>query len=115
MPVNSARSLNGIPLRTLKATLLRGESEVQKLNSDAGDVIDTARKGAHLEVKQMADALGCSESYVHRGLKSQDGLSFHKLWDLSDDFWAELLAAIARKRNIAHVRTLIEIPDRRHA
>ncbi len=101
--------LDGVPLRNAKAALIRGEGRLQKLNPDAGAVLDDARRQAHLEAKQMADALGVSESLVHRAFKSADGISFHRLWDLPDEFWMALLIAVARKRNIAAVRTTLEV------
>lgn len=97
-----------VPLRNAKAELRRGEGPLQKLKADAGDVLDIARSNARIEPKQMADAMGISHSLVLRGLKSGDHLSFHRLWELPDAFWAELLIAIAKRRRVATVRTLIE-------
>jgi ribosome-binding protein aMBF1 (putative translation factor) len=123
MPSSSTSAFANVPLRSLKASLRQGESDsraVQKTNpeektlsKDAGEVLDLARSNARLEAKQMADDMGISHSLVLRGLKSEDGLSFHKLWELDDAFWAELLIAIARKRNVAIVRTTIEVPAMR--
>lgn len=99
--------LDGIPLRPLKADVkekpLRGESSRQKLNPDAGDVLELARATAQIEPKQMADTMGVSHSLVLRGLKSVDDLGFHRLWLLSDAYWLELLLAIAKKRLTAGV------------
>lgn len=64
----------------------------------AGDVLEQARGVARIEPKQMADAMGISHSLVLRGLKSADHLSFHRLWELSDEFWLELILAIAKAR-----------------
>lgn len=90
--------LAGVPLRNAKATRLRGEGPVQKLNPAAGEVLDLARGNARLEPKQMAADMGISHSLVLRGLKGVDHLSFHRLWLLSDDFWTELIVALAKKR-----------------
>lgn len=104
-----------VPLRNAKAELepvqkLTDSPEpVHKLNPEAGEVLDLARSNARLEPKQMADDMGISHSLVLRGLKSGDHLSFHRLWELPDAFWAELLVAVAKKRRIATVRTTIEI------
>lgn len=97
------------PLRNAKATL----RAVQKLNPEAGDVLDLARANADLEPKQMASDMGLSHSLVLRGLGSKDDLGFHRLWILSDDFWGELLWAIAKRRKIATVRRSIDLPDRK--
>jgi len=104
-----ADRLLDVPLRTAKAALRKGEGPLRKLNRDAGDVLDLARGNARLEPKQMADDMGISHSLVLRGLKSLDHLSFHRLWELPDAFWAELLIAIAKKRNVADVTTTITV------
>jgi AraC-like DNA-binding protein len=101
--------LDAVPLRNAKADTLRGEGPLHKLNPDAGEVLDMARGNARLAPKQMADVMGISHSLVLRGFKSVDHLSFHRLWELPDVYWAELLVAIARKRGVAHVRTTIDI------
>jgi hypothetical protein len=108
MPDSLPDKLDGIPLRNVKAAVSAGEGPVQKLNLDAGDVLDLARVAARLEAKQMADVMVISHSLVLRGLKSGD-LSFRRLWELDDAFWTELLFAIARKRRVARVRETIEI------
>lgn len=100
--------LAGLPVRTSKG----GAGSVQKLNPEAGEVLDTARANAQLEPKQMAGHMGISHSLVLRGLKGVDHLSFHRLWALSDDFWAELLIAIAKKRGVALVRVSIDLERR---
>lgn len=101
--------LGGVPIRNVKAERLRGESPVQKLNPAAGEVLELARGNAQIEPKQMAGVMGISHSLVLRGLSAQDHLSFHRLWELSDAFWAELLIAVAKKRGVARVRTTIDI------
>lgn len=113
MAPSVAERLNNLPLRNAKAGLVRGEGPIQKLNPLAGEVLDIARGLARLEPKQMADDMGISHSLVLRGLRSVDHLSFHRLWELPDEFWAELLVAIAKARSVATVRTLIEMPQGR--
>lgn len=100
--------LSGIPLRNLKAGVPDSEGPVQKLNLDAGEVLDMARVGARIEAKQMAGVMVISHSLVLRGLKTGD-LSFRRLWALDDAFWTELLIAIAKKRRVAKVRVALEI------
>lgn len=97
--------LTDVLLRPLKAELKRGEGLVRFLNPDAGDVLEQARGNVQLEPKQMASDMDISHSLVLRGLKSADDLGFHRLWQLSDGFWAELLIAIARKRDLGDVQT----------
>lgn len=119
---NGSEVLSSVPLRNAKAALRRGETELQKLktdekafNPDAGEVLDIARKEAQLEAKAIAQELDCSHSLVLRAFQSKDSLSFHKLWELDDSFWAALIVAIARKRKLATVRTTIEVSERRRA
>ena len=111
MAENVGDRLTGLPLRNAKAALRRGEGPVQKLKRDAGDVLDLARVNVQLEAKQMADGMGISHSLVLRGLKSADHLSFHRLWELSDAFWLELIVAVAKKRRLVgvEVSTVITI------
>lgn len=101
------------PLRTAKAKLRRGEGPVRKLNPTAGTVLDRARGTIRLEPKQMADAMGISHSLVLRGLKSVDHLSFHRLWELPDAFWIELIIAIAKERLLKDVDVTTAITVRR--
>lgn len=107
--------LVGVPLRNAKATLRRGEAPVQKLKSGAGAVLEQARGIVGLEPKVMAGEMGISHSLVLRGLKSVDHLSFHRLWELSDEFWIELIFAIAKQRGMQHVAVKRSIEDRRTA
>jgi hypothetical protein len=100
-------SLDMVPVRNVKATLRRGETEVQKLNPTAGDVLNLARAAAEIEPKQMADEMKVSHSYVLRGLAGQGDLGFAKLWELSDKFWLELVLLIAIRRGFAAVRRQI--------
>lgn len=97
-----------VPVRTVKAELKRGEGVFQKLNRDAGDVLEQARGTVQLQPKVMADTMGISHSLVCRGLKSEDDLGFHRLWQLSDAFWWELVLAIVAKRQLAKRTTTLE-------
>jgi hypothetical protein len=107
--------LDDVPLRNAKAELRRGEGPVQKLNPAAGEALDNARENARLEPKQMAGTMGISESLVYRALGSKDDIGFHRLWELDDQFWSELMIAIAKRRRVAIVKTTIELEDRRSA
>jgi hypothetical protein len=111
LPVRTTKPVTAT-VRKLNRARLRGEGPVQKLKAEAGDVLEAARANARIEPKQMADTMGISHSLVLRGLKSVDHLSFHRLWELSDDFWAELLIAIAKKRGVALVRVSIDLRGR---
>lgn len=96
-----------------KADLRRGEPRLPKRNKDAGEALTDAMRGAHLEPKAMADTCGISDSLCRRALSSADDIGFHRLWELSDAFWEELLVAIAKRRRVAIVRTTIELPTRK--
>lgn len=107
--------LASLPLRNVKAATRRGEGPLQKLNPLAGEVLELARSNAQIEPKQMAADMGLSHSLVLRGLKSADHLSFHRLWELPDSFWTELLIAIAKRRRVATVRTSIEVDHKQRS
>lgn len=92
-----------VHLRNAKATL----PAVQKL-TNAGAVLNRARAGADLEPKVMAGELGISHSLCLRALKSGE-VSWRRLWELPDAFWAELLIAVAQERSIGAVRTTLDI------
>lgn len=109
MPSSIRPQLDGIPLVNRKAELPAGEGRLPKRNRDAGNALDQARKAAGLEPKEMADTLGVSESLCRRSLNSVDDIGFHRLWELSDEFWAELIVAIAKRRRVAVVKTTIEL------
>ena len=104
--------LDRVPLVNRKAELRRGEAPLPKRNPAAGQALDAARQAAQLEPKAMAAVCGVSDSLIRRALTSADDIGFHRLWELSDDFWAELIVAIAKRRSVARVRTTIELDDR---
>lgn len=97
-----------VPVRNLKCKLPVGEDEVQFLNPEAGEALTAALAICQMEPKWTADELGISHSLLLRGLKSEKGISFHKLWDLPDAFWLELLFIVARMKKIAKVRRGLE-------
>ncbi len=103
--------LGDIPLRNLKA----GLSAPSKSELSAGKVLDLARKASQLEVKQMADTMRISGSLISRGLKDEDNLSFHRLWELNDEFWVELVILIAQARGIAAVKRQVILDMERKA
>lgn len=105
-------TLPPMELRNAKADIKTGEGPVHKLNPDAGEALDSARKAAGIEAKQMADTCGLSHSLTLRALGSKDDIGFHRLWELSDDFWSELLIAVAKRRRVAVVKTTIEVNAR---
>lgn len=111
MEKQSAASLDGIPLRNVKAALRAGS----KSELTAGKVLDLARKASSLEVKQMADTMRISGSLISRGLKDEDNLSFHRLWELDDSFWIELVILIAQARGIAAVKRQVILDMERSA
>lgn len=113
MSSSLANRLANVPVRNAKAQLRKGEAEVQELNPEAGRVLKTACSLAQIEAKQMADTMGVSHSYVLRGLKSEDDLGFHKLWNLSDDFWFELACLVLESRGVGKVRRLFEVERKR--
>lgn len=113
MPASVSDRLGSVPLRSVKAELRTSEGDVQKLKRDAAEALDIARSNARLELKEIAGVLRLSHSLIARGFNGAGELSFHRLWELSDEFWAELLIAIAKKRAVATVKTSLDIHDRK--
>jgi hypothetical protein len=109
MNTKASERLAGIQFQPVKAELRRGEVPVRHLNSAAGDVLEQARGNVQLEVKQMAGEMGISHSLVARGLHSADDLGFHRLWELSDAFWLQLVIAIVQKRKLMTVETTLRL------
>jgi len=118
MSSKSLSALADVPLRNAKASLRRGETEVQKVNLAGGKVLDQARFLAGVEPKAMAEDTQISESLVHRALKSADpsdgDIGFVRLWNaMPDAFWLELGLLILKTRGSKRVRHLFEVEDER--
>jgi AraC-like DNA-binding protein len=106
-----AERLRDVPLRNSKADL-----GARRNLTPCGAIVDHARKTAGLEVKQMADLMGVSESFLLRGFKDQEHLSYQRL---------QLVAAscpgfhraflIAQAEATDGVDVLVEIRVRREA
>lgn len=116
--------LDNVPVRNLKAELQRRDSDLQKLKPHAGQVLKQAVDRADLEPKAIATDLNLSHSLVLRAFKESDeqsSISFHKLWELDDEFWRELLIVVAKARGLAQPRIQLDFyqpyagPDRRRA
>lgn len=107
-----ASKLLDVPMRQARARL---PEDARRLNPEAGEVLDLARGAVRLEPKQMADDMSISHSLVLRGLKSADHLSFHRLWELPDAFWVELILLVAQRKRLGQVqrRVIVDL-DRVH-
>lgn len=108
--MNPARA-ERLPARTQGQAKAHMPSDDAELSPDAGKALEEAARAAGLEPKQIADDMAVSHSLVLRGFKSEKSLSFHKLWELPDRFWLELIFIVATKRGIARVRRQIEEKD----
>lgn len=111
MPAKGSAALDGVPLRNVKATLDAGESPRQKTTPPSGSMVEAAMKRARLEVKQLAGEMGVSESFLLRGFKDQEQISWQRLHRVTDRrFRRELLAVQAEELTDVVVRTVIEFP-----
>ena len=104
--------LRDVPLRNAKADVDRGETP-RRNPTPAGAQVDAARKRCGLEVKQMADAMGVSESFLLRGFKDQEHISVQRLRRLPAAFQRELLTVQAE--DIDGIEVITEIRVRRTA
>jgi AraC-like DNA-binding protein len=98
-----------VPLRNVKASLDEGES-ARRNPTPRGGLIDVARKRCGLEVKQMAAAMGVSESFLLRGFKDQEHISYQRLRKLPAKFHRERLVLEAQELDGVEVVTGIRIP-----
>lgn len=79
-----AATFDDAPRRNQTATLLRGEPARQKTTKPAGAVVEHAMKCARLEVKQLAGAMGITESILLRGFKDIESISWQRLQRAGD-------------------------------
>lgn len=106
-----AAALDDDPLRNQSAELLVGESP-RRNPTPAGAAVEHAMKIAKLEVKQLAAAMGVSDSVLLRGFKDQESISFQRLaraGELYPGFARWLLVVQAAARDDVRVRIGIEV------
>lgn len=122
MPSRVDARLTDVPLRNVTVRRVDGESgrsggEGPRLNptpnlTPRGALVDQARKVARIEVKQMADWMGVSESFLLRGFKDQEHLSWQRLnavIQASPVFHQAFLILQAREVHGVTVTTHIEV------
>lgn len=108
MASNTAERLNEIPLRNAKADTATSEGPRRNL-TPRGALIDQARKRAGLEVKQMAEQMGISESFLLRGFKDIEHISWQRLQKLPASFHRELITVQAHELEGVDVVTEIRV------
>lgn len=108
MPQTIAKSLDGLHLKTAKASLREPEPDLNRLK-DAGALIQLALKRAGIQEKTAASLMGISGPQFSAQLAGKEHLSWQRLQRLSDAFFLELLIVLAEHRGIARVRTQIEM------
>lgn len=111
MPRTVADRLDEVPLRNVKAGLSEGESPRQKM-TPAGALVELAMNSAELEAKQLADAMGVSPSFLLRGFKDNEHISFQRLRRAGQKyprFKRELLKAEAKDTEGVEVVTEIRV------
>lgn len=87
-------ALDGVPLRNAKCRLEDGESLRQNPTPPSGALVEAAMKRAKLEVKQLAAAMGISESFLLRGFKDQEHISWQRLQKVEDKAFRRALLAV---------------------
>lgn len=106
----AAEALKDVRSRQLKADIV----QAHRTNlTPRGSLVDQARKNAGLEVKQMADWMGVSESFLLRGFKDQEHLSYQRLQLVaaqSRTFHREFLIVQAAEVEGVEVVTEIRVP-----
>lgn len=103
-------ALADLPLRNLKAPLDAGETRRQKVTRPTGSMVEAAMNRAGLEPKQLADEMGVSPSFLLRGFKDQEHISWQRIHRVTDRrFRQALLAVQAEELTGVVVRTVIEI------
>lgn len=111
MPHRTNTALD-VPLRNLKADLGVGEGARQKTTPPCGSMVEAAMKRARLEVKQLAGEMGVSESFLLRGFKDQEQISWQRVHRVRDRrFRRELLAVQAEELTDAIVTLHIALPQ----
>lgn len=111
MPSSLRRAVPDVPLKTLKAGLLRGETALNSIEN-AGDMVQRALIRSGISQKEAALTMDINEGQLTRQLRGQEHLSWQRLFLLPDKFFLELLIVIAETRGIASVRTQIEFERR---
>lgn len=106
--------LGDVPRRNAKAELREGETPRRNPSptnlTPRGALVDQARKHAGVEVKQMAAAMGVSESFLLRGFKDQEHISWQRL-QVAAATWPAFHRAflILQAREIEGVDVITEI------
>lgn len=77
-----------------------------------GAIVEHAMKCARLEVKQLAAAMGLTESVLSRGFKDIDSISWQRVLRAAEvypQFRRWLLIVLAAETKDVHVRTVIDV------
>jgi len=100
-----------VPLRNLKYGDADGETARQKMTPPSGAMVEAAMLRARLEPKWLADKMGISPSFLLRGFKDQEQISWQRVKQVEHlRFQRELLAVQAEEVPGVVVRTVIDIP-----
>lgn len=108
-----ASALDDIPLRNLKC-----EMPARQKVTPHGSLIELAMNCAELEPKQLADAMGVSTSFLLRGFKDSEHISWQRLQEAGREypqFKEELLRVQARHTDGVRARLVFEMDERRSA
>jgi len=114
MPTNGRAVLEAVPPQTLRVGERRGEAAAPT-NGEAflkahGQALDWALDRARIEQKDAAYRMGYTDpGVVSRWISGKERLQLDKLRMLGDDFFAELLVALAQTCDGVEVRTQVTL------
>ena len=79
-------------------------------------MVEAAMRRARMETKQLADEMGVSESFLLRGFKDKETISWQRVKSVDHRrFQRELIAVQAEELTDVVVRTVIDIPVEKEA
>lgn len=102
--MRSAEALKGITPQPAKAEL--------RETPPSGALVEAAMHRARMEVKQLAGAMGISDSFLLRGFKDQEHISWQRLQRVDHKGFKRALLAVQAEADSGIVTTLlIQIPQ----
>lgn len=108
-------ALADVPLRNLKCEIEPSES-LRRNPTPSGALVEAAMKRAKLETKQLAGWMGISESFLLRGFKDQEHISWQRVQQVEHKGFKRALLAVQAEEDSGIVTVLhISIPQEKSA
>jgi hypothetical protein len=107
-------TLGPMELQDLKRDVRRPGETLQKVKSDAGQIVDQAITASGMSRDTAAREMGISPSLLTRQIQNTDNqhISFQRLWLMPDRFKRELIETMAADIEGVSVRTLVVVERR---